>query len=51
MPGAISPANDNIRLRPNATGDPTLLADAVARPYAGANVVIRATRRRRLRRR
>ena len=29
MPGAISPANDNIRLQVvNATGDPTLLADA-----------------------
>jgi hypothetical protein len=42
MPGAISPANDNIRLQVvNATGDPTLLADAVARLVAsGANVVI-----------
>jgi hypothetical protein len=42
MPGAISPANDNIRLQVvNATGDPTLLADVVARLVAvGANVVI-----------
>jgi hypothetical protein len=41
MPGAISPANDNIRLRVvNATGDPTLLADAVTRLVSvGANVV------------
>jgi hypothetical protein len=42
MPGAISPANDNIRLQVvNATGDPNLLAEAVARLVgAGANVVI-----------
>jgi hypothetical protein len=42
MPGAISPANDNIRLRVvNATGNPDLLADAVTRLVAvGANVVI-----------
>ena len=42
MPGAISPANDNIRLRVvNATGDPNLLAAAVARlAYVGANVII-----------
>ena len=42
MPGAISPANDNIRLQVvNATGDPKLLADAVTRLVAvGANVVI-----------
>ncbi len=42
MPGAISPANDNIRLRVvNATGDPALLADAVTRLVSvGANVVI-----------
>jgi hypothetical protein len=42
MPGAISPANDNIRLRiVNATGDPDLLTDAVTRLVSvGANVVI-----------
>ncbi len=42
MPGAISPANDHIRLQVvNATGDPILLAEAVRRLAAvGANVVI-----------
>jgi LytR cell envelope-related transcriptional attenuator len=42
MPGAISPANDNIRLQViNATGDANLLADAVTRlAGVGANVVI-----------
>jgi hypothetical protein len=42
MPGAISPANDNIRLQVvNATGDTDLLADAVTRLVGvGANVVI-----------
>jgi hypothetical protein len=42
MPGAISPANDHIRLQVvNATGDPNLLAEAVRRLVAvGANVVI-----------
>jgi len=42
MPGAISPASDNIRLQVvNATGDPALLADAVTRLVGvGANVVI-----------
>jgi LytR cell envelope-related transcriptional attenuator len=42
MPGAVSPASDNIRLRVvNATGDPKLLADVVTRLVSvGANVVI-----------
>ena len=42
MPGAISPANSNIRFRlVNATGDPDLLAAAVGRlAFVGANVVM-----------
>ncbi len=42
MPGAISPANDNLRVRiVNNSGDPALLAEAVSRLVeAGANVVI-----------
>jgi hypothetical protein len=41
LPGAISPANSNIRFRlVNATGDPTMLAAAVGRlVFVGANVV------------
>jgi hypothetical protein len=42
MPGAVSPANDHIRLRVvNASGDPAMLAEAVGRlVYVGANIVI-----------
>jgi hypothetical protein len=42
MPGAISPANTNIRFRVvNATGDPDMLYAAVGRlVFVGANVVI-----------
>src|SRR5262245_62919030 len=42
LPGAISPANSNIRFRvANATGDPNRLYDAVARlVFVGANVVV-----------
>jgi hypothetical protein len=42
MPGAISPANDNIRLRLiNNSGDPNLLAAAAQRLVdAGANLII-----------
>jgi len=42
LPGAISPANSNIRFQViNATGDPDLLYAAVARlVFVGANVVV-----------
>ena len=42
LPGAISPANSNIRFRlVNATGDPALLAAAVGRlVFVGANVIM-----------
>jgi hypothetical protein len=42
MPGAVSPANDNIRLRLiNNSGDPSLLAPAAQRLVdAGANLII-----------
>jgi hypothetical protein len=42
LPGAISPANSNIRFRlVNATGDPDMLAAAVGRlAFVGANVVM-----------
>jgi len=42
LPGAISPANSNIRFRlVNATGDPAMLAAAVGRlVFVGANVIM-----------
>jgi LytR cell envelope-related transcriptional attenuator len=42
LPGAISPANSNIRFRvANATGDPALLYQAASRlVFVGANVVV-----------
>jgi hypothetical protein len=42
LPGAISPANSNIRFRlVNATGDPDMLAAAVGRlAFVGANVIM-----------